>query len=148
MGVFLGFIKIYMCIFLSLTFLVFFLIFKKITNKILCKKKNKNLKRVFLENIFFNVVDIKSRVLFKRLTSNLIWAFGIYLSIVSTAGIAKLLLLLFLKKNLLWKKYGEKLTFFQAVVIKIYFLFSTYYDDIFIDQENQFYFCFGWMGVF
>ena len=33
---------------------------------------------VCLETIFFNLVDIKSRVLFNRLTSNFVWAFRIW----------------------------------------------------------------------
>ena len=68
------------------------------TQKNFVQKKNKYSKRAFLESNFFNLVDIKSRVLFNQLTSNSVLVFSIYPSIVPTSGIAKLLLLLG-KKN-------------------------------------------------
>ena len=82
--------------------------FQERTKKILCtKNKNKNFKLIFLETTFFNLVYIKSRVLYNRLTLNLVWAFSIYPSIVPTLGIAKLSLLLFEKKN---KKFEKNRT--------------------------------------
>ena len=118
----------------------FLLMFQELTKKILCKKnKNKNFKRVFLET-FFNLVDIKSRILFNRLTSNSVWAFSIYPSIVRTSSLAKLSLLLFKKKIKNFEKKGEKLTFFRQSPFKFFlFLFGTCYNDSLIDQENRFY---------